>query len=158
MSDFADYIRRRGWKIEQLGGSIRVLRVLVAHFGIDAPIREADIKAVAALSYNHQGARVVNYLRLRNLLAEDEIVDADLARARRIAAGLPNAFANAVSTWIDVLSGQGSTPSPARTTSTASAPYQWAPAATTTQGSQLPGPRTIRTPGAATARSSRSEP
>ncbi|MGW2253530.1 tyrosine-type recombinase/integrase [Kitasatospora sp. NPDC001660] len=111
MGDFAAYISQRGWSRAQLGGSTRTLRILVAHLGADAPIPERDVKAVAALSSNHQGARVVNYLRRRGLLAADTPVDSQLVTARRIADELPKAFGDAVHAWIDVLTGQGSKPS-----------------------------------------------
>jgi integrase len=111
MDDFAAYITGRGWSRAQLSGSTRTLRILVAHFGVDAPIPEREVKAVAALSSNHQGARVVNYLRRQGLLAAEEPVDHHLAAARRIADGLPQAFGDAVHAWIDVLTGKSSTPS-----------------------------------------------
>ncbi|MVO90250.1 hypothetical protein GPA10_37245 [Streptomyces sp. p1417] len=111
LDDFTAYIRRRGWKIGQLGASIRTLRILAAYLGIAAPIRETDIRAVAGLSHNHQGARVINYLRRRGLLISDEPVDTYVAKARSIADRLPATFSEPVHVWIDVLVGQGSKPS-----------------------------------------------
>ncbi|MGW2892933.1 site-specific integrase [Streptomyces griseoruber] len=111
MEDFTTYIDQRGWKRPQMGGSNRTLRILLAHLGADTPILEKDVRAVASLSSNHQGARVINYLRRRSLLLAEEPVDRHLAGARRIADGLPNAFGDAVHAWIDVLTGQGSKPS-----------------------------------------------
>ncbi len=110
-ADFNRYVTDRGWKIEDVRGSIRVLRILVAHLGADAPIREVDVRALAASSSNHQGARVIDYLRRQGLLVSDQAVDADLARARSIAASLTPKFADMTSAWIDVLTGQGSRPS-----------------------------------------------
>lgn len=92
MEDFTAYIRRRGWTIAQLGASIRTLRILAAYVGVEAPVREMDIKAVASLSPSHQGARVINYLRRRGLLIADEPSNSYLAKARHIADGLPTAF------------------------------------------------------------------
>jgi site-specific recombinase XerD len=77
------------------------------------------VRAVAALSSNHQGARVTNYLRRRGLLTAEEPVDRHLAAARRTADGLPKAFGDAVHAWIDVLTGHGSKPSLPRTPQTA---------------------------------------
>ncbi|MEU2388473.1 hypothetical protein ABZ606_28060 [Streptomyces sp. NPDC012461] len=111
MADFAAYIDQRGWTRAQMGGSTRTLRVLAAHLGADGPILERDVRAVAALSSNHQGARVINYLRRRGLLAAEEPVDGQLASARRTADELPKTFSDAVHAWIDVLIGQGSKPS-----------------------------------------------
>ncbi|MGW0553802.1 site-specific integrase [Streptomyces sp. NPDC002926] len=111
ISDFTYYIKERGWALQQIRSSLRVLKILVSHLGVQAPIREADIRALASLSSNHQCPRVIDYLRRRGLLAEDEAVDADLVRARRIAAGLPEPFVSPVNTWIDVLIGQSAKPS-----------------------------------------------
>ncbi|GHD35518.1 hypothetical protein GCM10010313_82930 [Streptomyces violarus] len=80
MAGFAAYIDQRGWRRAQMGGSSRTLRFLVAYLGVDAPIPECDVRAVASLSSNHQGARVVNYLRRCGLLASREPVDRHLAR------------------------------------------------------------------------------
>ncbi|MEV4742532.1 hypothetical protein AB0K26_20230, partial [Streptomyces sp. NPDC049555] len=54
---------------------------------------------------------MIDYLRRRQLLAEALEIDADLARARRIAARLPEPFDAAVNTWVDVLTGTGKKPS-----------------------------------------------
>lgn len=118
MADFAAYIDKRGWTRAQLGGSTRTLRVLVAHLGADAPAHEQDVRSVASLSSNHQGARVVNYLRRRGLLAAEEPVDGQIAAARRTANGLPKGFGDAVHACIDVLTGQGSKPSLPRSSET----------------------------------------
>ncbi|MFJ4644531.1 tyrosine-type recombinase/integrase [Streptomyces bobili] len=118
MADFATYIEQRGWTVARMSGSTRTLRVLVAHLGADAPIHEKDVRLVASLSSNHQGARVVNYLRRRGLLAAEEPVDGQIAAARKTADGLPKAFGDAVQAWIDVLTGQGSKPSLPRSSET----------------------------------------
>ncbi|MYX84747.1 MULTISPECIES: site-specific integrase [unclassified Streptomyces] len=118
MADFAAYIDQRGWTRAQLGGSSRTLRILVAYLCVDAPIPESEVKAVAALSSNHQGARVVNYLRRRGLLDAEEPVNGQLAAARRTADQLPKSFADVVHAWIDVLTGQGNKPSLARSPET----------------------------------------
>ncbi|MCC3652614.1 hypothetical protein LIX60_14290 [Streptomyces sp. S07_1.15] len=112
LDDFGrHHLPDRGWQREQVGSSIRVLRILMAYLGADVPIREADIRSLASLGSNHQCARVIDYLRRRDLLDEDESVNADLAGARAVADGLPDAFARAVNTWIDVLVGQATKPS-----------------------------------------------
>ncbi|MDX3534007.1 tyrosine-type recombinase/integrase [Streptomyces sp. MB09-01] len=111
MAEFARYIRSRGWNPDHQRSSTRILRILVSWLGVRAPIREIDIQAVALLSSNHTGARVTDFLRRRELLIAEEKTSADLLRARDTAASLPESYAAAVNTWIDVLTGQGSKPS-----------------------------------------------
>ncbi|QEV00876.1 site-specific integrase [Streptomyces viridifaciens] len=111
IADFNHYIKDRGWTPEQTKSSQRVLRILLAYLGADAPIREADVRSLSSLSSNHQGARVIDYLRRQGLLAEEDAVDAHIARARRIADGLPKPFIHGVNVWIDVLLGQSTKPS-----------------------------------------------
>ncbi|MER6317062.1 tyrosine-type recombinase/integrase [Streptomyces sp. NPDC001581] len=111
MAEFARYIRSRGWNPDHQHSSTRTLRILVSWLGVQAPIREIDIQAVALLSSNHTDARVTDFLRRRELLIAEERISADLLRARDIATGLPDSYAAAVNTWIDVLTGQGSKPS-----------------------------------------------
>ncbi|MEV8597819.1 site-specific integrase [Streptomyces sp. NPDC052012] len=66
-----------------------------------------------------QGAHVINYLRLRGLLAAQPPTDPCNARARQHATAIARpAFSTAVHTFIDVLLGQGGTSSRARSPTT----------------------------------------
>ena len=114
LRDFADYLRNQGVN-PRLGGqaSIRTLRVLTAHLGAEAPISESDVKAIATLGVQYQGRRVAGFLRQRAFLQPQPVHDAELSRARNVAASLPGPFAEAVHLWIDVLLGQGSRSNPA---------------------------------------------
>ncbi|MGW7134489.1 hypothetical protein ACWGIA_39975 [Streptomyces bobili] len=119
LHDFAAYLRRHDVDPRYGGApSLRTLRVLLAHLGAEAPVRERDVAAIATLSSHHNGRRVIHYLRGRGLLEPDPVRDSDLIRARRLADSLPAPFAGAVHLWIDVLLGQGSRPSPARASAT----------------------------------------
>ncbi|MCX4834345.1 hypothetical protein OG746_37095 [Streptomyces sp. NBC_01016] len=112
--DFADYLRRNGVDPRFAGGgSLRTLRTLTGRLGVAAPLREADVKAIATLSENHNGRRVICFLRLHGLLEPEPIRKAELIRARTLASSLSAPFAAAVHLWIDVLLGQGHQPSPA---------------------------------------------
>ncbi|MEY2229375.1 tyrosine recombinase XerC [Streptomyces sp. BF23-19] len=111
LNDFEQYIGHRGWKRSAVHGNLRVLKILVSHLGAQAPISEADIRSLTSLSSNHQCARVIDYLRRRGLLVEDDTFDADLTAARAIADELPQPYDAAVNTWIDVLTGQAAKPS-----------------------------------------------
>ncbi|GGZ94944.1 hypothetical protein GCM10010371_63510 [Streptomyces subrutilus] len=119
VADFFAYMRGRGWNINFFRGSIRTLRILTGHLGADAPIRECDIRALVSTGIHVQGARLINYLRLRGLLEAQPPRDLSVARARRSASTISSpAFAAAVHTFIDVLLGQGSTPSRPRSSKT----------------------------------------
>ncbi|MGW3176942.1 hypothetical protein [Streptomyces sp. NPDC001153] len=111
---FADYLRSHDVDPRRAGtGSLRTLRILLAHLGGRAPLRERDVTAIAALSGHHNGRRVIHFLRERELLEAAPARSAELARARRLADSLPAPFDGAVHLWIDVLLGLGSRPSPA---------------------------------------------
>ncbi|MFD9356482.1 hypothetical protein [Streptomyces sp. NPDC060031] len=119
LRDFSDYLRDLGVE-PRVGGSasLRTLRVLTAQLGAEAPIREGDVKAIATLGDHYQGRRVVCFLRQRGILKPEPMRDAELIRARRVAASLPTPFAEAVDLWIDVLLGQGTRSNPALTSGT----------------------------------------
>ncbi|MCT9077867.1 hypothetical protein [Streptomyces fulvoviolaceus] len=85
---------------------------MTGHLGTGVPIRETDIRALASMRASLQGARVINYLRLRGLLEAQPPSDPCIARARHHASIISHpAFSGAVHTFIDVLLGQGSAPS-----------------------------------------------
>ncbi|MDX3537370.1 site-specific integrase [Streptomyces sp. MB09-01] len=119
VTDFTSYMRSRGWNTDFFNGSIRTLRIVTGHLGAEAPIQECDIRALASMSADLQGARVINYLRQRGLLATQPPTDPCIARARHHATAITRpAFSTAVHTFIDVLLGQGSTSSRARSPKT----------------------------------------
>ncbi|MGW0315997.1 hypothetical protein [Streptomyces flavidovirens] len=119
VADFTAYMHGRGWNTNSFSGSVRTLRIVTRHLGADVLIQESDIRALASMRANLQGARVVNYLRLRGLLEAQPPGDPCIARARHHASSISQpAFSAAVHTFIDVLLGQGGTPSRARSSKT----------------------------------------
>lgn len=119
VTDFTAYMRGRGWNTNFFNGSIRTLRIVAGHLGAEAPIQESDIRALASMRADLQGARVINYLRQHGLLAAQPPTDPCIARARHHAAAIARpAFSTAVHTFIDVLLGQGSTSSRTRSPKT----------------------------------------
>ncbi|MFC7265734.1 site-specific integrase [Streptomyces lutosisoli] len=113
LSDFSDYLRDQGVDPSFAGAAdLRTLRVLTAQLGAEAPIHEADVKAIATLGGHYNGRRVLCFLRQRCTLKPEPTRDAELIRARNAAASLPAPFAEAVDLWIDVLLGQGSRSNP----------------------------------------------
>ncbi|MFJ3861481.1 tyrosine recombinase XerC [Streptomyces sp. NPDC090085] len=111
VAGFYPYTEERGWKRDDVHSTQRVLRIVVTHLGIAAPIKDADIRALARLSSNHQGVRAIDYLRRQGLLEEADAIDSDHAASRALAARLPDPFAGSVNTWIDVLTGKAAKPS-----------------------------------------------
>ncbi|MFF0000067.1 hypothetical protein [Streptomyces avermitilis] len=92
---------------------------MTGHLGTEVPIRETDIRALASMCPSLQGARAINYLRLRGLLEAQPPSDPCITRARHHACAISHqAFAAAMHTFIDVLLGHGSTPSRARSPKT----------------------------------------
>ncbi|MFJ4689206.1 tyrosine recombinase XerC [Streptomyces sp. NPDC088789] len=119
VADFTSYMRGRGWSTDSFNGSTRTLRIVTGHLGADVRIQESDIRALASTYPNLHGARVINYLRLRGLLEAQPPSDPCIARARHHASTISHAaFSAAVHTFIDVLLGQGSNPSRARSPKT----------------------------------------
>ncbi|MEU6212770.1 hypothetical protein ABZ891_23050 [Streptomyces sp. NPDC047023] len=119
ITDFTAYMRSRGWNTAFFNSSIRTLRIVTGHLGAEAPLQESDIRALASTRADLQSARVINYLRQRGLLATQPPTDPHIARARHHATALARpAFSTAVHTFIDVLLGQGSTSSRARSPKT----------------------------------------
>ncbi|MFC8247356.1 hypothetical protein [Streptomyces chartreusis] len=108
IEDFTCYLRGRGWSVHAFNGTLRTLRLLTGHLGARVPIQETDIRALASLHPNLHGPRLINYLRLRGLLAGQAAVAPELRRARTRADRLTHpAFTHAVHTFIDVLLGGG---------------------------------------------------
>ncbi|MCT9114414.1 hypothetical protein N4G69_55050, partial [Streptomyces mirabilis] len=62
LNGFVAHIKSRGWDAGRMSGSIRTLRVLLAHLGADAPLPQEDVRLIARREHFH-GARVINYLR-----------------------------------------------------------------------------------------------
>ncbi|GGN34055.1 site-specific integrase [Streptomyces fuscichromogenes] len=110
LNEFVAHIKSRGWDAGRMSGSIRTLRVLLAHLGADAPLPEEDVRLIARRTHFH-GARVINYLLLTGRLAPDRRSDAALARARHFADAAPVPFRGPLNRWIDVLCGTASRPS-----------------------------------------------
>ncbi|MEU7158480.1 site-specific integrase [Streptomyces chrestomyceticus] len=112
VADFTTYMRSRGWNTNAFNGNIRTLRIVTGHLGTELLIRETDIRALASLRPSLNGARVLNYLRLRGLLEPQPPQEPNIARARHHACSVSQpAFAAALHTFIDVLTGQSSIPS-----------------------------------------------
>jgi hypothetical protein len=107
------HARDRGWTKASRNTAERTLRILVAWVGADAPVREADIRALA-------GRRATTIRRVLQFLTQHNMVIPDSARQGEAAqraveqriAGLPDHLAGEVRRWVQVLRGQGRRPHP----------------------------------------------
>ncbi|MFI6449116.1 tyrosine recombinase XerC [Kitasatospora sp. NPDC050543] len=88
---------------------LRALRIVVAWLGVAAPIRERDLRTLAALDNNISGQRVIWFLAEQGLLEPDPSRHADIhmpaieAKLRQ----LPAPMAEELRCWVKVLKGQG---------------------------------------------------
>jgi Phage integrase, N-terminal SAM-like domain len=110
---FVQHARDRGWTAASQSTGARTLRILVAWVGADAPVHEADIRALA-------GRRSTTIRRVLQFLARNNRIipapgrqgeAAERAVRQRIAA-LPPPIAGEVRRWVQVLRGQGRRPHP----------------------------------------------
>jgi site-specific recombinase XerD len=140
-------MRARGWNVDSFSGSVRTLRIVTGHLGAVAPIHETDIRAQVSLRPTLHGARLINYLRLREPLVSESAAAPELRRARQLASAIPSeAFSDAAHCWIDVLLGQGSKPSRARAPKTVeNYVREVVPTLTGWIGSGISGPREVTT-------------
>lgn len=111
VAGFTSHLRSLGADPKQVASSFRTLRIVAGHLGVEVPLLEADIRAVAALSDSHHHARLPHYLQQLGLLEPLNLDSADVRHARELADALPTAFATAVHTWIRVMAGVGTRPS-----------------------------------------------
>lgn len=83
----------------------------VARLGIDAPLLEADVRAVAVLGPNWSGRRVAAFLDQRGLLVPMERTDPEQAALERLLQGVPDQLRDEADAWVRVLRGEGRKPS-----------------------------------------------
>lgn len=93
--------------------NLRTLRFLAAWLGVDGPLLEADVRAVARLGSGWAGRRVVPFLKDRGLLIPLERTDPEQAAVERLLDTLPEHLQDEVKVWVRVLRGEGRRPSPA---------------------------------------------
>jgi hypothetical protein len=107
------HARDRGWTNASRNAAERTLRILLAWVGADAPIHEADIRALARRRATTI-RRVLQFLTQNNMVIPDPAhrgEAAERAVEQRIAA-LPDAIAQEIRRWVQVLRGQGRRPHP----------------------------------------------
>jgi len=108
LTEFQQHARARGWNATTRNTGAKTLRILLAWVGADAPIREADIRALASRR-STTIRRVLQFLTGKDMVTPDPGRQGDAverAIQRRIAA-LPDGIAAEVRRWVQVLRGEG---------------------------------------------------
>jgi site-specific recombinase XerC len=104
--------RRHSWPYVPRRESARTLLLAVAWLGAEAPLHEADIRAVATHLSHARAWRVIQFLRSHGLLIPVPTVDADLRMVEQIIDSLPTQISVEVPRWVQVLRGRGRRPHP----------------------------------------------
>jgi site-specific recombinase XerD len=113
LEEFRQHARAQGWSPASRNTGAKTLRILLAWVGADAPMHEADIRALA-------GRRSTTIRRVLQFLIGKDLVTPDPGRQgdtveraiqRRIAT-FPDGIAAEVRRWVQVLRGEGRRPHP----------------------------------------------
>ena len=113
LEEFRQHARAQGWNTTARNTAAKTLRILLAWVGADAPIHEADIRALAGRR-STTIRRVLQFLTGKNMVTPDPSRQGDTAERaiqRRITT-LPDGIAGEVRRWVQVLRGQGRRPHP----------------------------------------------
>ena len=111
--ELAQLAARQQWRPRVASAHQRTLTMITAWLGVDAPIEEADLWAIARLGNSYNARRLIPFLTERGLLIPDYARHADphqsgVARLRR---RIPAHLLPEVDVWIAVLRGEGKRPS-----------------------------------------------
>jgi integrase len=113
---FGQHARNRAWASEVRRQAARSLRIVLAWVGADAPIPEADIRALSAVRPGTTARRVVQFLAQVDLLIPDPArrIDPDEAAIEQRIQSLPAGMHDELERWIQVLRGEGRRQHPVR--------------------------------------------
>ncbi|WP_405690052.1 hypothetical protein [Streptomyces sp. NBC_00057] len=111
--ELAQVAARQQWRPRVASAHQRTLTVITAWLGVDAPIEEADLWAIARLGNSYNARRLIPFLTERGLLIADHVRHADPHRAgvARLRRRIPGHLLPEVDVWIAVLRGEGRRPS-----------------------------------------------
>jgi hypothetical protein len=113
LEEFREHALAQGWNTSCRNTGAKTLRILLAWVGADAPIHEADIRALASRR-STTIRRVLQFLAGKDMVTPDHDRQGDpVERAvqHRITT-LPDGIAAEVGRWVQVLRGEGRRPHP----------------------------------------------
>ncbi len=114
LEQFDDHARVHGWNSGPRNSVAMTLRIVLGWLGSEAPIHEADIRAVADHRRNSGIRRVLQFLDHHDMLIADPARHGDVTQRaieERITT-LPDSIATEIRCWVMVLRGQGRRPHP----------------------------------------------
>ncbi|MCP3013003.1 hypothetical protein NGM33_06630 [Nocardiopsis dassonvillei] len=117
LAEFEQVMKERQWSEEVRSSARRSLQVLFSWLGTDAPIPEADVRALGRSPRRVFARRPLRLLADRGLLLPDpnrQTQPREHAVARMVEA-LPPGIREEVACWVRVMRGEGRRPHPART-------------------------------------------
>ncbi|MDX2394086.1 hypothetical protein NJL88_29310 [Streptomyces sp. DK15] len=111
--ELAQLAARQQWRPRAASAHQRTLTMITAWLGVEAPIEEADLWAIARLGNSYNARRLIPFLTERGLLIPDHVRHADPHRAgvARLRRRIPAHLLPEVDVWIAVLRGEGRRPS-----------------------------------------------
>lgn len=106
--------REQGWNRDNLAACRRTLRILLARLGAVAPLREADIRAVASDVSKGSAQRSLHFLTAHHMVVADPArqLSANQRYIDTTFASMPTNIANELQRWVDVARGLGRRPHP----------------------------------------------
>ncbi|WP_204815250.1 site-specific integrase [Mycobacterium riyadhense] len=114
LEEFRRHAGAHGWNPTPRNAAAMTLRILLGWLGAQAPIHEADIRAVGDHRHNASIRRVLQFLDTYGMVVPDPARHGEAAQRavdQRIAA-LPDPIAIELRCWIRVLRGEGRHPHP----------------------------------------------
>jgi site-specific recombinase XerC len=109
LEEFQQHARTHGWEEEIRRHAVRSLRIVLAWIGADAPIHEADIRALPAHRPGTNARRMLEFLADRGRIIPDPVRQTDIhqqAIEQRLQE-LPAGIAGEMRRWVLVLRGEG---------------------------------------------------
>ena len=114
LKEFRHHAGAHGWNPTPRNAAAMTLRILLGWLGAEAPIHEADIRAVGDHRHNAGIRRVLQFLDAHGMVIPDPARQGEAAQRvvdQRIAA-LPHPIAIELRCWVRVLRGEGRHPHP----------------------------------------------
>jgi hypothetical protein len=116
LGEFQQYANDRHWDKQLRRLAARTLRIVLSWVGAEAPIPEADVRALPPDRRGTNARRAVEFLAFHGMLIPDlaRQIDVHEGAIDRSLLALPTGIAAELHRWVEVLRGEGRRPHPAR--------------------------------------------